>query len=87
MKRCNKCKINFNTRDNICPLCQNNLIGTNDEDIFPENINLKTNTLILKSLLFISLSTTIISIFIELYVSSSLHYTLFIEVLYESSSC
>ena len=78
MKRCNKCKISFNTREDICPLCQNKLVGTNYDDIFPENINLKTNTLILKWLLFISLSTTIISIFIELYVSSSLHYTLFI---------
>ncbi len=78
MKKCNKCKIYFNTRESRCPLCQNDLKGVDCEDIFPENINLKANTLILKSLLFLSLSTIIISVFIELYLTNTLHYTLFI---------
>ena len=78
MKICNNCHIKFNTDETLCPLCQNELVGKNIERIFPINIRLKTNTTILKILLFISLVTSIIVGFIELCISKQLHYTWFV---------
>ena len=78
MKKCNNCNINFNTDESLCPLCQNILVGNNYEKIFPANIRLKTNSIILKILLFISLVVSIIVGFIELCISKQLHYTWFV---------
>lgn len=64
MKKCNSCNIEFNIESNICPLCQNELIGNNSEVTFPKNVWLKTNSLILKIILFITLVTIILIGFI-----------------------
>ena len=77
MKKCNKCNIKFNTSNDICPLCQNKLIGNEYEEIFPKYIY-KNKSIILKILTFISLVFIIISIFLELYISNDLFYTKFI---------
>lgn len=78
MKHCPSCKIDFNTKDKYCPLCQNKLVGTQNNNVFPSNIKIKTNRLILQILLFISLIIVVLSGFIELYTSKNLYYTLFI---------
>ena len=78
MKKCNKCNIKFNTTETICPLCQNKLEKESIDKVFPTNIRLKTNAIILKCLLFISLAISIIAGAIELYISNNLYYCLFI---------
>lgn len=78
MKNCPSCKIKFNTSEEQCPLCQNLLKGHGSNDVFPTNIKFKTDSAIFKTLLFISAVITILSIFIELYFSNSLKYTMLI---------
>lgn len=78
MKKCTSCKISFNTSEELCPLCQNKLKGNKYDNIFPVNIRLKTNELIYKILVFISLATVILSTFIELYLSKNIRYTFII---------
>lgn len=78
MKRCPNCKIDFNIKDDYCPLCQNKLSGKNKETVFPTNIRLKTNILILRMISFISITILIISGFIELYLRENLTYTIWI---------
>ena len=78
MKNCVSCNIDFNTNEEICPLCQNKLTGVSKEKIFPTNIRLKTQSLILKWLLFISVTISIIVAFIEVYTSQKLWYSLFV---------
>ena len=48
MKKCNKCNIKFNTTETICPLCQNKLEKESIDKVFPTNVRLKTNAIILK---------------------------------------
>jgi len=78
MKKCASCNIDFNINENFCPLCQNKLVGNKDSQVFPSNIRLKTNTLILKWLLFISVTISIIVTFIEVYTSQKIWYSLFV---------
>lgn len=77
MKKCTSCKINYNTNEDFCPLCQNKLIGKNSEEVFPTKIRLKAH-LLFKILLFITLTLSIISAFIELCISSHLKYSIFV---------
>lgn len=78
MKKCASCNIDFNTNEELCPLCQNKLTGINKIKVFPTNIRLKTNTIILKWLLFISIAISIIVTFIEVYTSHKIWYSLFV---------
>lgn len=78
MKNCTNCNIKFNTEDKYCPLCQNKLQGKNEHKIFPPNIRLKTNTLLLKLLIYMSLVICIISGFIEIYITSHIYYSFFV---------
>lgn len=77
MKKCSSCNIKYNTSSKYCPLCQNVLVGTDEESMFPRNIRLKTNTLIFKILLFISISTFLIAAFIEYTFTNRLHISLY----------
>ena len=78
MKKCNSCNIKFNTRSKLCPLCQNKLDGSIENSIYPKNIRRKTYSLILRIIIFISLVTSIISTFIELYVFNDLNYNMYV---------
>lgn len=78
MKKCASCNIDFNTNEELCPLCQNKLTGINKTKVFPTNIRLRTNIIILKWLLFISIVISIIVTFIEFYTSHKIWYSLFI---------
>lgn len=78
MKKCTNCNIEFNTKANLCPLCQNSLEGECEDLRFPNNIWLETNSLIIKILLFTSLSIILIFGFIELYISNQLKYSIYV---------
>jgi len=78
MKKCNSCNIEFNTNEKLCPLCQNFLIGeTTDLNLAP-NIRYKTNSIILKIILFISIVAFLICSFIELNISSRLSWSIYV---------
>ena len=80
MKKCNSCNIKFNINDKYCPLCQNILIGSSNEILFPQNIRLKTNSLILKIILFISIVILLISGFVEIMAIDKLKITIYIAL-------
>lgn len=65
MKKCNSCNISFNTGEKLCPLCQNILLGECDDLSFPSNVRLKSSSLILKILLFVSITLFLIFSFFE----------------------
>lgn len=78
MKKCNCCNIELNTSDKYCPLCQNILEGKNEENMFPENIRYKANSLLLKIILFSSVVVFLVSGFIELITINNIKITLII---------
>ena len=80
MRKCNSCNIEFNINDNHCPLCQNILMGTSEDVLFPKNIRYKTNSLILKILLFISIVVILIVGFIELISYDKLNVTSYVSM-------
>ena len=80
MKRCSICNIDFNTSDKYCPLCQNILTGKVEDAIFPENIRYKTNSLVLKIILFTSIVIFLVSGFIEILSFNKVNVTLIIEL-------
>ncbi len=80
MKKCASCKILFNTNETNCPLCQNVLTGHPKELNFPQNIRHQTNSLILKIILFASLTILLIFGFTEFMITHHLKYTIYISV-------
>ena len=78
MKECKRCHISFATSESVCPLCQNALVGTCDDLVFPTNIRFRTNRFLVQLFLFISLVVLFITGFIELMLSARLYYSLFI---------
>lgn len=78
MKKCNSCNIEFNTSSKYCPLCQNILLGESKDLMFPKNIRYRTNTLILKILLFASIVILLTLGFIELMLSKTINITWYI---------
>lgn len=87
MKKCNSCNIEFNTIEKLCPLCQNKLSGESKNIVFPKNIRLNTNTLILKILLFSSVVICILSSFLELYVMGVLKYNIYVYLGFITNYC
>ncbi len=80
MKKCTSCNIEFNTSDNYCPLCQNELIGKCDSLSFPNNKWFETNSLILKIILFSSITILLIFSFIEVIIFNSLKISLYVSL-------
>ena len=78
MKKCNSCNIEFNTSSKYCPLCQNILTGDAEDVMFPINIRYRTNTLILKILLFASIVILLTFGFVELMVSKTINISWYI---------
>lgn len=72
MKECKSCNIKFNIQEELCPLCQNKLVGDCNKTIFPTNTIFRVHSLLLKILLFISVITTVISFSIEMYLSNKI---------------
>lgn len=78
MKKCNSCNIEFSTSSNLCPLCQNILTGECNNLMFPSNIRYKTNSLILKIVLFSSICIFLISALIEILLTNNLIYSSYV---------
>ena len=78
MKKCNSCNINFRTNEKYCPLCQNILVGEENDSLFARNIRYKTNSIILRVLLFSSIVILLLSGFIELVFFTKLKITFYI---------
>lgn len=80
MKYCPSCNIEFNTSEKMCPLCQNILEGDTKDLAFASNTRYKTNSLILKILLFISIVVFLICAFIELNVSGNINWSMYVAL-------
>lgn len=78
MKKCNSCLVEINTISSLCPLCQNKLTGTDEQGVFPQNIRLKTSSLLFKILLFISLTVMIVTVFINYSLDSQLTWSIIV---------
>ena len=78
MRICKKCNLKFKTDLDICPLCQNKLIGKKEENVFPfiPNIYKKYFTFF-KILLFISIIISLICITIDLMIDKY-HFSIFV---------
>ena len=78
MKKCLGCNIYFNTSKDTCPLCQNVLEKGEYDKHFPQNIHLATTKLITKIILFVTIATFLITAFLELLISHTIHYNIYI---------
>ena len=78
MRICKKCNLKIKTDSDICPLCQNKLIGKKEENVFPliPNIYKKYFTFF-KILLFISFIISLLCITVDLMISKY-HFSLFV---------
>ena len=68
MKKCRSCNIEFNTNEKRCPLCQNELEGEPDEQLFPKNVRYETNSLILNIVLLASIVAFLVIGFLDILV-------------------
>lgn len=78
MKKCNSCNISFNTSEKLCPLCQNILSGECEDLSFPSNVRFKSSSLILKILLFVSITLFLIFTFCEVVFFEQFNISLYI---------
>ena len=78
MKECTNCHIKFNIAEDLCPLCQNKLLGEQEETYFPPNKRLRVSQFVLKLLFFLFLIASCITVFIEKYKTSHLHYSFWV---------
>ena len=76
MKHCNNCKLDINTAEKVCPLCQSKLEGT-CRPVFPV-LKAKRNDLVLKILLFISVVAMFICGYIDYIANSKITFSLFV---------
>ena len=78
MRKCNKCNLKFKTDLDICPLCQNKLVGKKEDNVFPfiPNIYKKYSTFF-KILLFISFIISLICITLDLMINKY-HFSIFV---------
>ena len=81
MKKCDKCNITIETKQQYCPLCHQVLSGETDptfKEIYPEYVSLRRKVLPLtkKLLLFISMSSIIILGIINIADSSGTYWSL-----------
>lgn len=77
MKECEACKIKFNTSEKYCPLCHNPLKGESKIP-FPQNTKFKEGSMLLKILLFMSITVFLIFSFLELYKTKELNYSSYV---------
>lgn len=76
MKHCNNCKIDFNTVEKVCPLCQSKLTGT-CKSVFPV-LKINRNDLLLKIVLFISVVAAFINCYIDYMIHNKITYSSFV---------
>lgn len=78
MRICKKCNLKIKTDSDICPLCQNKLIGKKEENVFPIIPNIyKKYLTFFKILLFISFIISLLCITADLMINKY-HFSLFV---------
>ena len=66
MKQCKKCHVKVNVTDDICPLCQNKLVGKSENNVFPYVPTIKKRfSLFFKILLLVSIIVSLICVAID----------------------
>lgn len=81
MKSCSKCKVSIAGSRTSCPLCQNELnkIDYCEDALFPKLADTKNKlNIILKSIAFTSIATSIISIFLNIILPTDVWWSLYI---------
>lgn len=80
MQYCEHCKVHIRSNRKYCPLCQNTLSGTGSEqeEIFPVIPVTYQNNLILRIMIFISVSIVVISIAINTMFPVNVNWSMFI---------
>lgn len=77
MLKCNKCNVKYNGNLKYCPLCQNKLMGTATNSVFPI-IKKKKDSILNKIFMFVSLIVGIIFSFIEYVITHKLEISKFV---------
>lgn len=78
MKYCNKCKIETDYSENICPLCQNVITGSS-ESVFPFIPDLyKENKLFFKILMLVCILVALISVFLNIIIPTKVNFSIFV---------
>ena len=76
MNKCNSCSVHFHSNQKTCPLCNINrveYIDDNNECSFPSIDNgKKIFSVLLKIIKFFAISFSVISLFIEYYISKNI---------------
>lgn len=80
MKYCEHCKVHVKGNRIDCPLCDNTLIGTESEDVFPIIPSTYRYNLILRIMLFLTITISALSISIQLMFPINLNWPLFVIV-------
>ncbi len=79
MIRCSKCGVIINAGGNTCPLCGSTLNKTLDNQVFPQvDWDFKHHNLLVKLLLFLSLTALCISCFVNLAISHHITWAWFV---------
>ena len=78
MKQCKKCHVKVKTDENICPLCQNKLVGKDEKNVFPYIPTIKKRfSIFFKVLLLVSIVVSLICIAID-YVLNKYHFSILV---------
>ena len=78
MKQCKKCHVKVRTDEDVCPLCQNKLVGSKIENIFPYVPTIKKRfSLFFKILLLVSIIISLICVAID-YALNKYHFSLLV---------
>ncbi len=79
MKYCSKCKVKVRGSRLNCPLCQNNLAGTGEPDIYPEIPTIyRQNSMFFKLLAMGTISVGVISVMINIMFPDTGYWSFFI---------
>lgn len=79
MKFCNKCKVSVRGNRQSCPLCQNNLTGTGEPDIYPDIPTIyRQYTMLFKLLAMGTISVGVISLMLNVMFPESGYWSFFI---------
>jgi hypothetical protein len=76
MKHCDKCDIDINTNEKVCPICQAKIKGESNS-VYPKLKN-QTVDIVLKFIAFFSLVAVFISGYIDYIVNNKLTFSLFV---------
>lgn len=78
MKQCKKCHVKVRTDEDVCPLCQNKLVGSSMENVFPYVPTIKKRfSLFFKILLLVSIVISLICVAID-YALNKYHFSLLV---------